>query len=113
MASSNNSGNQSGSLLPVTITPPPKLAPLFHVMLHNDDTHTYNYVIRMLIELFGKSSQRAYEHAHEVDTQGVTIVDTAHLERAELKRDQIRAYGKDPELGNSTGSMSATIEKAR
>jgi ATP-dependent Clp protease adaptor protein ClpS len=87
-------------------------APLYHVILHDDDKHTYQYVIAMLMQLFGKTAEQAYQHAREVDTSGVTIVDTTTLERAELKRDQIRAYGADPLIQNSPGSMSATIEPA-
>jgi ATP-dependent Clp protease adaptor protein ClpS len=87
-------------------------APLYHVVLHDDDKHTYQYVIAMLMELFAKSAERAYLHALEVDTTGRTIVDTTTLERAELKRDQICAYGPDPLIRNSPGSMSATVEPA-
>ncbi len=87
-------------------------APQFHVILHNDDDHTYEYVVRMLMTLFGKTVDQAFDHACEVDAAGVTIVDTTALERAELKRDQIKAYGKDPNLAHSTGSMSASIEPA-
>ncbi|HYG75934.1 MAG TPA: ATP-dependent Clp protease adaptor ClpS [Planctomycetota bacterium] len=89
-----------------------KLAPQYHVILHDDDTHTYNYVIAMLMQLFGKSHEAAYKHACEVDETGVTVVETTSLERAELKRDQIQAFGADPLLENSTGSMCATIEPA-
>ena len=32
------------------------------------------------------------------------------LEHAELKRDQIHAFGKDPFIKNCQGSMSASIE---
>ena len=99
---------------PVEIRPDviPKLAPQYHVILHDDDTHTYNYVIAMLIQLFGKNPEDAFRHASEVDKTGVTIVETTTLERAELKRDQIQAFGADPLLENSHGSMCATIEPA-
>ena len=89
-----------------------KLAPQYHVILHDDDSHTYNYVIAMLVQLFGKNHEDAYQHACEVDKTGVTIVETTSLERAELKRDQIQAFGADPLLENSRGSMCATIEPA-
>jgi len=91
---------------------PPKLAPQYHIILHNDDDHTYGYVELMLMQLFGKSGDQAHVHAVEVDKTGVTIVDTTSLERAELKRDQIRAFGADPRLESSRGSMCATIEPA-
>jgi ATP-dependent Clp protease adaptor protein ClpS len=87
-------------------------APLYHVILHNDELHTYDYVVRMLMQLFGKTAEQAFQHACEVDLTGVTIVETTTLERAELKRDQIKAYGKDPQCPDSPGSMYATIEPA-
>jgi len=86
--------------------------PPYHVILLNDDDHTYEYVITMLGELFGHPVERAFQMASEVDTRGRVIVDTTTLERAELKRDQIHAYGPDPRLPRSKGSMSAIIEPA-
>jgi ATP-dependent Clp protease adaptor protein ClpS len=50
--------------------------------------------------------------AQEVDDTGRVIVDTTTKERAELKRDQIHAYGADHRLERSKGSMRATIEPA-
>src|SRR5262249_35699958 len=47
-----------------------------------------------------------------VHTKGKVIVCTTSLERAELKRDQIHAYGPDPRIERCAGSMSATIEPA-
>ncbi len=86
--------------------------PPYHVMLHDDDDHTYDYVIGMLRQLFGYPVERAYRLALEVDTCGQAAVDTTTLERAEFKRDQIHAYGRDWRLGRSAGSMSCTIEPA-
>jgi ATP-dependent Clp protease adaptor protein ClpS len=86
--------------------------PPYHVILLNDDDHTYEYVIRMLGELFGHPPEKAFQMAKEVDTTGRVIVDTTTKERAELKQEQIHAYGKDPNLSRSKGSMSAIIEPA-
>lgn len=87
-----------------------RLMPRYNVILLNDDDHTYDYVIRMLGELFAHPPERAFLMAKEVDSTGRVIVDTTSLERAELKRDQIHAYGADPLLTRSAGSMSACIE---
>ncbi|HMP01429.1 MAG TPA: ATP-dependent Clp protease adaptor ClpS [Gemmatales bacterium] len=84
--------------------------PPFNVILLNDDDHTYEYVIRMLGQLFGHSEQKAYLMAKEVDNIGRVIVLTTTKEHAELKRDQIHAFGPDPLLERSAGSMSAVIE---
>lgn len=89
-----------------------KRQPPYHVVLLNDDDHTYQYVIHMLGSLFGHPAEKAYLMAKEVDTTGRVIVDTTTKERAELKRDQIHAFGPDPLLPRCKGSMSATIEPA-
>lgn len=90
----------------------PKKQPRYHVILWNDDDHTYDYVILMLMELFGHPPEKGYQLAKEVDTSGRVIVLTTTLEHAELKRDQIKAYGKDELIARCAGSMSATIEAA-
>jgi ATP-dependent Clp protease adaptor protein ClpS len=64
----------------------------------------------MLKELFGYESEKCHQLAKIVDTQGKVIVFTTTKEHAELKRDQILAYGKDPAMRNCKGSMHATIE---
>jgi ATP-dependent Clp protease adaptor protein ClpS len=86
--------------------------PPYHVILHNDDDHSYDYVIRMLKELFAHPEEKGYLLAKEVDTKGKVIVCTTSLERAELKRDQIHAYGPDPLIDRCQGSMTASIEPA-
>jgi ATP-dependent Clp protease adaptor protein ClpS len=90
----------------------PKLVPPYHVVLWNDDDHSYQYVIQMLMELFGHPPEKGVMLAKEVDTQGRVVVLTTTLEHAELKRDQIHAYGKDALIAGCKGSMSATIEPA-
>ena len=89
-----------------------QLTPLFNVVLLNDEEHTYDYVIEMLVNIFCLSSEAAFRHALEVDTAGRTIVLTCEREQAEFGRDQIHAYGADPRMPVSKGSMSAIIEPA-
>lgn len=89
-----------------------KRQPPYHVVLLNDDDHSFDYVIAMLQKLFGHPREKGYQMAREVDTQGRVIVDTTSKERAELKRDQIHAFGPDPLIPRCQGSMSATIEPA-
>lgn len=86
--------------------------PLFHVVLLDDDDHTYDYVIEMLQKIFIFSLEQAYRHAVEVDGAGRTILITCELPQAEFARDQIHAYGADFRLERSKGSMSAMIEPA-
>jgi ATP-dependent Clp protease adaptor protein ClpS len=88
----------------------PKKQPRYHVVLWNDDDHTYQYVVAMLQKLFGHPPEKGYLLAKEVDSQGRVIVLTTTKEHAELKRDQIHAFGADRLLLRSKGAMSASIE---
>lgn len=89
-----------------------KRQPPYHVILRNDDDHTYEYVIEMLKELFGHPIEKGFMLARQVDTQGRAVVCTTSLEHAELKQEQIHAYGPDPRIPRSAGSMTAEIEPA-
>ncbi len=87
-------------------------APLYHVVLLDDDDHTYEYVVEMLAKLFAFSESEAWNHAVEVDTAGRTVVMTCELAQAEFGRDQIHAFGADWRMPRSKGSMSAVVEPA-
>jgi ATP-dependent Clp protease adaptor protein ClpS len=89
-----------------------KKLPPYNVILLNDDDHSYEYVIHMLQSLFGHPPERGFQLAKEVDSSGRVIVLTTSKEHAELKRDQIHAFGPDPLIQRCKGSMSATIEPA-
>ncbi len=89
-----------------------KRQPPYNVILLNDDDHSFEYVIFMLHKLFGHPHEKGYQMAWEVHTQGRVIVFTTSLELAELKRDQIHAFGPDPLIERCKGSMSAVIEPA-
>ncbi len=86
--------------------------PQFHVVLLDDDTHSYEYVIEMLTKLFAYSATDAFRRAVEVDTQGRTIVITCELPHAEFARNQIHQFGADWRMEVSTGPMGAVIEPA-
>ena len=88
----------------------PKQQPRYHVILWDDDDHSYDYVIRMMQKLFGHTYERGYEMASQVDSAGRTICLTTTMEHAELKRDQIHAFGRDDRIACCKGSMSSTIE---
>ena len=84
--------------------------PLYHVVLIDDDDHTYEYVVGMLKKVFAMTADDAFVMAYRVDTEKRVILDTTTLERAELKRDQIHTFGRDWRIPRCCGSMSAVIE---
>lgn len=98
------------AVLPAQAKPQP--ARMWNVVLLDDDEHTYDYVMEMLRDIFKYDLQMAYKMACEVDQTGRVIVFSAVLEQAELKRDQIHAYGADPRLERSRTGMRAVLEPA-
>lgn len=83
--------------------------PRYNVLLWDSDDHTFAYVEKMLRELFGHTKEQCRKIAEEVDNDGKAVVITTTKEHAELKKDQIHAFGKD-HVEASKGSMWATIE---
>ncbi len=88
----------------------PKRQPRYNVILWDDQDHTPEYVVAMMQKLFGHPVEKGMQIAQEVDGRGRAIVLTTTKEHAELKRDQIHAFGKDPLIATCQGSMSASIE---
>src|SRR5438093_3777723 len=89
-----------------------RLEKLYHVIILNDDEHTYEYVIEMLQNVFGFAHDTALAHTMEADQTGSSIVATCSLEEAESKRDRVHAYGPDWRLPHSRGSVAALVEPA-
>ncbi len=83
--------------------------PRYNVLLWDSDDHTFEYVIKMLRELFGHQKEQCKKIADQVDKDGKAVVLTTTREHAELKCEQIHAYGKD-DIEGSKGSMWSTIE---
>jgi ATP-dependent Clp protease adaptor protein ClpS len=84
----------------------------WNVVLLDDDHHTYEYVMAMMMKLFAMDEVQAYKVACTVDKDKRAVCLTTHKERAEFKRDQILAFGRDPMMASSVGSMSSIIEPA-
>lgn len=84
----------------------------WHVVLLDDDHHTYDYVIEMLNAIFGYSLRKAFQMACEVDEKKRVIVWTGHIEKAEAYQEEIHEYGADWRMDSSKGSMTAALEKA-
>jgi ATP-dependent Clp protease adaptor protein ClpS len=88
----------------------PAFEPMYNVVLLDDDQHTYHYVVGMLCSVLGVGFEMAFLMARAVDSEGRVVVFTADRDAARGKRDEIKAYGPDPLLPQSTGSMHAVIE---
>ena len=73
----------------------PKLLPPYAVIVHNDNDHTFDYVIELFQKVFGYSATKGFILAEQIHTEGRAVVWSGAKEVAELKRDQIRTGGPD------------------
>ena len=102
----------TGTLTEAAVKEKTLLAPRWHVVLLDDDEHTYDYVVEMLGAVFGHARAKAYRMAVEVDKTGRVIVWTGALEVAEFKQERVHAYGADARVRVCAGGMSAVLEPA-
>ena len=73
----------------------PKKQPPYSIVVHNDERHTWLYVIDVLRRVCGHPRERAYQLTSQIHYAGLAHVWSGTLELAELKRDQIRGFGND------------------
>jgi ATP-dependent Clp protease adaptor protein ClpS len=86
--------------------------PPYNVIVLNDEEHTFEYVIELFAKVFNHPRKVGEALAWAIHTQGRAIVFTTHKELAELKREQILAYGPDPRMAISKGPLGCYIEPA-
>ena len=89
-----------------------KKLPPYNVIILNDEVHTFDYVIELLTKLFHHSLKTAIDLTWRIHLSGKAVVYTTHKEKAELKRDQVLAYGPDPRMSVSKTSLGCYIEPA-
>ncbi|MDG3004432.1 ATP-dependent Clp protease adaptor ClpS [Paludisphaera mucosa] len=89
-----------------------KKLPPYNVIILNDEEHTFEYVIDLLIRLFAHSKPAAEALTWQIHNRGRAVVYTTHKEKAELKREQVVSYGADPRMKESRGPLGCYIEPA-
>lgn len=68
--------------------------PPYKVILLDDNVTTMEFVIRILIQIFGKDLDTAQELMWQVHTEGAAHVATLSKEQAELKQEQVHAAAR-------------------
>lgn len=97
---------------PVAVKPKPKAPKRWHVVLIDDDDHSYEYVIALATKVFRKGLRDGLELAKTVDKRGRAVCMTTHRELAELKQQQIHSFGADPLIASCAGSMTSVLVPA-
>lgn len=66
----------------------PKHLPPFKVLLHNDDSNTFEHVIKSVVRLTPIATEEALLKTLEAHETGVSLLLVTHRERAELYAEQ-------------------------
>jgi ATP-dependent Clp protease adaptor protein ClpS len=87
--------------------------PPYAVILHNDDINTMDWVIVVLIKVFGYAVEKCFELMIKAHESGQSVVWVGPLEVAELKADQIHSCGPDPtRIDAGAQPLRVTLEPA-
>ena len=85
-----------------------KRQPPYAVLLHNDDINGFDYVVGVLRKVFGYGRLRAFWLTMKAHVGGRVAVWSGSLEVAELKADQLRSCGPDPNM-RSRGALPLRV----
>lgn len=89
----------------------PRRQPPYAVILHNDDINGFGFVVDVLAKVFRYARPKCYLLTLTAHVKGRSIVWSGVLEVAELKADQIRSCGPDPEKrSDGARPLRVTIE---
>lgn len=71
-----------------------RLSPLYRVLMHDDDKSTMEFVVSVIMRVFGFDKTKATEVMWTVHTKGVALVVIEPYERAEFHRDQCHSIAR-------------------
>lgn len=87
--------------------------PPYHVILLNDDDHSMEFVMAVLMKVFGFPIERAFELMMEAHTSGRAVLWTGSKEVAELKHEQVQTFHETRDRdGVQLGPVGCVIEPA-
>jgi ATP-dependent Clp protease adaptor protein ClpS len=76
------------------VTTEQRLAPLYRILIHNDDVTTMEFVVLVLLQVFKKDEREAVELMLQAHQTGTALVAVMPLEVAELRIDQAHSMAR-------------------
>jgi ATP-dependent Clp protease adaptor protein ClpS len=92
--------------------PKTRRIPPYHVILENDDHHSFEFVVEVLRKALNYDEQKAILLTTEAHHQGRAVVWTGSKEVAELKMEQMLSFHEIRPGGRKLGPLGVTIEPA-
>jgi ATP-dependent Clp protease adaptor protein ClpS len=89
-----------------------RLLPPYHVILLNDDHHTMEFVVGVLIKVLGCPEEWALQLMLEAHHSGRAVIWTGPKEVAELKAEQTQTFHEKRPDGTDLGPLGCVIEPA-
>lgn len=87
--------------------------PPYHVILENDDYHSFEFVVAVLVKVLICTAERAWQLAEQAHRTGRSVVWTGPKEVAELKLEQMLTFRETrPQDGVNLGPLGCHIEPA-
>jgi ATP-dependent Clp protease adaptor protein ClpS len=86
--------------------------PPYHVILLNDDYHSFEFVVEVLQKALGCNPEKAFQLTQQAHLQGRAVVWTGPKEVAELKAEQIQSFPEIRADGTKFGPLGCIIEPA-
>lgn len=83
------------------------LCPNWHVIFLNDDYHSFQFVIHVIMSIFRKEFEEAFVLTKQIHEKGLAIVTTCTKERAELYLEQVSSMKEEEK-----GAISCKMEPA-
>lgn len=83
------------------------LCPQYHIIFLNDDYHSFQFVIYVMVTLFRKEFEQAFELTKMIHETGQAIVTTCPKERAELYLEQVSSMKE-----GDKGAIGCVMEPA-
>jgi ATP-dependent Clp protease adaptor protein ClpS len=113
--------NNDPALPDVAVTTKPKTReetstrriPPYNLILENDDHHSFEFVMGVLIKALGYTVERSFELTQQAHFQGRAVIWTGPKEVAELKHEQVLTFHETRESdGKKLGPVGCVIEPA-
>lgn len=82
--------------------------PPYAVVLHNDDVNGFDFVVGVLRKVFNYGRLKAFWLTLKAHVTGRSVVWSGPMEVAELKADQLRSCGPDPNR-KYAGAQTLTV----
>lgn len=82
------------------------------LVFHNDEVHSYPYVMQIALRELHAKKFEAYKFARLIDQSGSAAIGFYDLELMELVRARVSAYGPDRLIRNSSGPLILSVVPA-